>query len=159
MLEAAPHLDALVVPIGGGGLIAGMATVAKARRPDIEVIGVEARLFPGAYCRRRGEALPVGGPTIAEGIAVREQGRLTLPIIDRLVDDIVLVDEAAIEAAILTFLEIEKTVAEGAGAAGLAAVTTDPERFRDRKVGLVLCGGNIDTRLFRQILDGHTPSP
>ncbi len=152
ILDAAPELDVLVVPIGGGGLIGGMATAAKAMKPDIEVIGVEAALYPSVYRRMRGLPAIAGGPTIAEGIAVKEPGNLTFPIIERLVDDVVLVEEAAIEAAVLQLLEIEKIVAEGAGAAGLAAIASYPERFRGRRVGLVLCGGNIDSRLLSAVI-------
>ncbi len=152
MLEAAPDLDALVVPIGGGGLIGGVATAAKALRPEIRVVGVEAALYPSVYRRLRGLPPTAGGPTIAEGIAVKEPGSLTFPIIERLVDDVLLVEEAAIEAAVLQLLEIEKTVAEGAGAAGLAAVASHPERFRGHRVGLVLCGGNIDSRLLSAVI-------
>lgn len=152
MLAAAPDLDVLVVPIGGGGLIGGIATAAKALKPGIEVVGVEAALYPSVYRRLRGLPAMAGGPTIAEGIAVKEPGNLTFPIIERLVDDVVLVEEAAIEAAVLQLLEIEKTVAEGAGAAGLAAVASYPERFRGRRVGLVLCGGNIDSRLLSAVI-------
>lgn len=152
MLEAAPELEVLVIPIGGGGLIGGIATAAKAVKPGIEVIGVEAALYPSVYRRLRGLPAMAGGPTIAEGIAVKEPGNVTFPIIERLVDDVVLVEEAAIEAAVLQLLEIEKTVAEGAGAAGLAAVASYPERFRGRRVGLVLCGGNIDSRLLSAVI-------
>ncbi len=152
MLEAAPALDMLVVPIGGGGLIGGIATAAKALKPKIEVIGVEAALYPSVYRRLRGLPARAGGPTIAEGIAVKEPGDVTFPIIERLVDDVVLVEEAAIEAAVLQLLEIEKTVAEGAGAVGLAAVTSNPERFRGRRVGLVISGGNIDSRLLSAVI-------
>ena len=152
MLEAAPDLEVLVVPIGGGGLIGGIATAAKAIKPGIEVVGVEAALYPAVYRRLRGLPPVAGGPTIAEGIAVKEPGTLTFPIIERLVDDVLLVEEAAIEAAVLQLLEIEKTVAEGAGAAGLAAVASYPERFRGRRVGLVLCGGNIDSRLLSAVI-------
>ncbi len=152
MLEAAPDLDVLVVPIGGGGLIGGIATAAKAIKPGIEVVGVEAALYPSVFRRLRGLPAMAGGPTIAEGIAVKEPGNLTYPIIERLVDDVVLVEESAIEAAVLQLLEIEKTVAEGAGAAGLAAVASYPERFHGRSVGLVLCGGNIDSRLLSAVI-------
>jgi threonine dehydratase len=152
MLAAAPDLDVLVVPIGGGGLIGGMVIAAKAAKPGIEVVGVEAALYPSVYRRLRGLPPMAGGPTIAEGIAVKEPGELTFPIIERLVDDVLLVDEAAIEAAVLQLLEIEKMVAEGAGAAGLAAVAGHPERFRGRRVGLVLCGGNIDSRLLSAVI-------
>lgn len=152
MLKAAPDLDLLVVPIGGGGLIGGMATAAKGIKPELEVIGVEAALYPSTYQRLRGLPVTAGGPTLAEGIAVKEPGSLTFPIIKQLVDDVLLVEEAAIEAAILQLLEIEKTVAEGAGAAGLAALTSHPNRFRGRRVGLVLCGGNIDSRLLSAVI-------
>lgn len=152
MLEAAPELDVLVVPIGGGGLIGGIATAAKAVKPGIEVVGVEAALYPPVYRRLRGLPAMAGGPTIAEGIAVKEPGSLTYPIIERLVDDVMVVEEASIEAAVLQLLEIEKTVAEGAGAVGLAAVASYPERFRGRRVGLVLSGGNIDSRLLSAVI-------
>ena len=152
MLEAAPGLEVLVVPIGGGGLIGGMATAAKAVKPGIEIVGVEAALYPSVYRRLRGLPALAGGPTIAEGIAVKEPGNLTYPIIERLVAEVLLVEEAAIEAAVLQLLEIEKTVAEGAGAAGLAAVMSHPDRFRGRRVGLVLCGGNIDSRLLSAVI-------
>ena len=152
MMADAPDLDCIVTPIGGGGLISGMATVAKALKPEIEVIGVEARLFPSMHNRLSGEGLPCGGDTLAEGIAVKEPGRFTEQVIRQRVDDILLADEASLENAVSLLLQIEKTVVEGAGAAGLAAVLDHPERFRDRKVGLVLCGGNIDTRLLANVL-------
>lgn len=152
MLEAAPDLEVLIVPIGGGGLIAGMAVAAKALRPDIEVVGVEAALYPSVERRLKGLPGAPGGPTIAEGIAVKEPGGLNLPIIADLVGDVLLVDEGAIEAAVLQLLEIEKTVAEGAGAAGLAALVAHPDRFRGRRVGLVICGGNIDSRLLSAVI-------
>ncbi|WP_051328994.1 threonine ammonia-lyase [Geminicoccus roseus] len=152
MLEDHPDLDVLVVPIGGGGLISGMATAAKAIRPGIEIVGVEAALYPTVWRLRRGLPIEAGGPTIAEGIAVKHPGALTLPIIEELVDDVVLVDEAALETAVLMLLEIEKTVVEGAGAAGLAALLANGDRFRGRKVGLTLCGGNIDSRLLSAVI-------
>jgi len=152
MLAAVPALDMLVVPIGGGGLIAGMATAAKALRPDLTVIGVQSRRFPSMRCVLHGEAPVFGSSTIAEGIAVRTPGALTLPVVRERVDDIVLVDEGDFERAILMLLEIEKTVVEGAGAAGLAAVLADPDRFRGRCVGLVLCGGNIDPLTLASII-------
>jgi threonine dehydratase len=152
MLEDAPELETLVVPIGGGGLISGMATVAKALNPKIEVIGVQAQLYPSMYDKIKGEHLPCGGDTLAEGIAVKEPGEFTSRIIKRLVDDIVLVSEADLETAVSLLLQIEKTVVEGAGAAGLAAVMAYKERFAGKKVGLVLCGGNIDTRLLANVL-------
>ena len=152
MLEEHPDLDCLCVPIGGGGLLAGMAVAARSLRPDIELIGVQTRAFPAMLAATRGLELPFGSQTIAEGIAVRNVGRITREIIKELVDDILLVDEADIEHAISLLVAIEKTVAEGAGAAGLATVLAHPERFRGRKVGLVLCGGNIDTRLLGIVL-------
>ena len=152
MFEDVDDLDVLVVPIGGGGLISGISTVAKALRPGIEVIGVQAALFPSMYGRIKGEELPCGGDTLAEGIAVKAPGEFTAKIIADKVDDILLVDEEALESAVSLLLQIEKTVVEGAGAAGLAAVMSYPERFKGRKVGLVLCGGNIDTRLLANVL-------
>jgi threonine dehydratase len=152
MLEDAPEIDCLVVPIGGGGLISGMATVAKAQDRPIEVIGVEAALFPSMYSRINGLDMPCGGDTLAEGIAVKEPGEFTSRIIAERVDDIVLVEEAALERAVSLLLQIEKTVVEGAGAAGLAALLAHPERFAGRKIGLVLCGGNIDPRLLANVL-------
>jgi len=152
MLAAVPGLDALVVPIGGGGLISGMATAAKALKPGIELIGVEAALYPSMYNRVKDANLVIGGDTLAEGIAVKTPGVMTEGIIRALVDDIVLVPEAALERAVALLISIEKTVVEGAGAAGLAAVMSDPARYKGRKVGLVLCGGNIDTRLLASVL-------
>ena len=152
MLRAVPTLDTLVVPIGGGGLISGMATAAKAVKPGIEIIGVQALLYPSMYNRIRATDLPCRGDTLAEGIAVKSPGVLTEHIIRALVSDIILVDEVALERAVTLLIEIEKTVVEGAGAAGLAALLTAPERFRGRNVGLVLCGGNIDTRLLAGVL-------
>jgi threonine dehydratase len=143
MVRARPDLQTLLVPIGGGGLIAGMASAAKALSPSVEIIGVEAALYPAVHCLLHGHTPTGGGATIAEGIAVKRPGKLTMPIIRERVDDVLLVDEAAV----LALLEIEKTVVEGAGAVGLAAVQRDPERFRGRRVGLVLSGGNIDSRL------------
>ncbi len=152
LFEDAPDLDCIVVPIGGGGLISGMATVAKEQPKPVEVVGVEARLFPSSYNAYKGEDLPFGGDTLAEGIAVKEPGKLTQAVIDELADDIVLVDEPHLEEAVSLLLQIEKTVVEGAGAAGLAAVIANPERFRGKKIGLVLCGGNIDMRLLANVL-------
>ncbi|MGE0024527.1 MAG: threonine ammonia-lyase [Hyphomicrobium sp.] len=152
MLDAVPDLDTLIVPVGGGGLIAGMAVAAKALKPGIEVIGVEAALYPSMYNLVKGTALPVRGDTLAEGIAVAEPGTIAAGIIERLVDDIVLVSETDLERATFALLMIEKTVVEGAGAAGLAAVMADRSRWRGRKAGLVLTGGNIDPRLLASVL-------
>jgi threonine dehydratase len=152
LLADAPEIEIMVVPIGGGGLISGVATAAKALRPDIEVVGVQAELYPSMYCRISGDELPSAGDTIAEGIAVKKPGRLTPLVIERVVDEILLVPERFIETAVSLYLQIEKTVAEGAGAAGLAALLAHPERFRGRKVGLILSGGNIDTRLLATVL-------
>jgi len=152
MLADAPEIETLVVPIGGGGLISGMGTVAKAQHPPIEVIGVQAELFPSAYARFKGEEMECGGDTLAEGIAVKEPGSLTSHIVARVVDDIVLVSEADLEEALSLLLQIEKTVVEGAGAAGLAAVLAHRDRFAGKNVGLVLTGGNIDTRLLANVL-------
>lgn len=153
MLQCVPDLDVVVVSIGGGGLIAGMAVAMKALRPQLEVIGVQALRFPTMYNAIKHTELPVGQSSIAEGIAVGTPGRLPQAVIERHVDDILLVDEGDIEQAIVMLLEIEKTLVEGAGAAGLAAVLRHPERFRGRKVGLVLCGGNIDPLLLAAIIE------
>jgi threonine dehydratase len=152
MLAAVPDLDCLVVPIGGGGLMSGMATVARATDPEIALIGVQAKLFPSMYAHLAGQDLACGGDTLAEGIAVKAPGRFTAAIIAELVDEILLVDEGALEHAVALLLQIEKTVVEGAGAAGLAAVLSSPEKFAGKRVGLVLCGGNIDTRLLANVL-------
>ena len=152
MLEDAPEIDCLVVPIGGGGLISGMSTVAKAQDRPIEVIGVEAALYPSMYGRINGTPMACGGDTLAEGIAVKEPGEFTSRVIAAKVDDILLVEEAELERAVSLLLQIEKTVVEGAGAAGLAAVLAHPERFAGKKLGLVLCGGNIDPRLLANVL-------
>lgn len=152
MLADAPAIDTIVTPIGGGGLISGMATVAKAQDRPIEVVGVQAELYPSMYARINGKQLACGGDTLAEGIAVKAPGAFTSQVIARLVDEILLVGEAALERAVSLLLQIEKTVVEGAGAAGLAAVLAHPERFRGKTVGLVLCGGNIDTRLLANVL-------
>ncbi len=152
MLEAFPDLDALVVPIGGGGLIAGVAVAAKHLKPGIEVVGVEAALYPSVYRTLRELPPAFGGATIAEGIAVKTPGGHTLPIIRELVDEVLLVGEEAIETAMVRLLEGEKVVAEGAGAAGLAAVLAHRERFAGRRVGVVVCGGNVDTRLLASVM-------
>ncbi len=153
MLAAHPQLDTLVIAIGGGGLIAGIATAAKALKPSIEVIGVETERFPSMFHALRGTPATFGASTIADGIAVKEPGRLTKAIVERLVSDIVLVDEGDIEQAIVMLLEIEKTVVEGAGAASLAALLKEPGRYRGRRVGLVLCGGNIDPLVLAEIIE------
>ncbi|MEO1920373.1 MAG: threonine ammonia-lyase [Sphingomonadales bacterium CG12_big_fil_rev_8_21_14_0_65_65_10] len=152
MLEDAPELDMLAIPIGGGGLSSGMGTAAKALRPEIEVIGVEAQLYPALYNTLNGTDLPIGGDSIAEGIAVKEPGHFTREVLRDLLDDLLLVDEGHIESAIALLLTIEKTVAEGAGASGLAAVLQHREKFAGRNVGIPLCGGNIDTRLLANVL-------
>ena len=152
MLERVPLLDTLVVPIGGGGLISGIAIAARAVKPDLRIIGVEAALYPSMYNAIYDVDLPMRGDTLAEGIAVKSPGKITTEIVRRLVDEIVLVSEDQIERAVASLISIEKTVAEGAGAAGLAAVMAHPEPFAGRNVGLVLTGGNIDTRLIASVL-------
>ena len=156
MFEDVPAIDTLVTPIGGGGLISGMATVARAREAatgqSIQIIGVEAELFPSMYNRLNGTQLPCAGDTLAEGIAVKEPGGITARMVRALVDDIVLVSERRLEESVSLLLQIEKTVVEGAGAAGLAALLAYPEKFAGRTVGVVLCGGNIDTRLLANVL-------
>src|SRR5215467_4099452 len=152
MLEEVPDLDMLVIPIGGGGLIAGNAIAARGTRDTIEIIGVEAALYPSMRNAVTGANDPIGGPTLAEGIAVKNVGRLTLPVVRALVSNIILVDEEHVERAVNAYLTLQKTMAEGAGAAGLAAMLAEPERFRGRKVGLILCGGNIDPRILASIM-------
>ena len=152
MLEEAPDLEALVIPVGGGGLIAGNAVAARGVRPEIEVIGAEAVLYPSMWNAVHGRNRPVGGATLAEGIAVKNVGDLTLPICRELVSAIVLVGEAHLERAVNAYLTLQKAIAEGAGAAGLAAMLAEPDRFRGRKVGLILCGGNIDPRILASIM-------
>ena len=152
MLAAKDDFDCLVVPIGGGGLMSGMATVAKAIHPQIEMVGVQAELYPSMYSAVTGDERPCGGDTLAEGIAVKAPGTFTRQIIAALVDEVLLVKEPALEHAVSLLLQIEKTVVEGAGAAGLAAVLSNPEKFAGKTVGLVLCGGNIDTRLLANVL-------
>jgi threonine dehydratase len=152
MLDQVPDLDALVVPIGGGGLISGMAIAARALKPEIEIVGVEAELYPSMKNVVEGGADAIGGDTLAEGIAVKEPGRLTRAIIKDHVDRIELVSERDLEHAVALLVAIEKTVVEGAGAAGIALLLGAPERFRGRKVGTVLCGGNIDTHLLANVL-------
>jgi threonine dehydratase len=152
MLEDAPDIDMLVVPIGGGGLLSGMGTAARAIKPDIALVGVEAELFPSMYGVIKGLDLPCEGDTLAEGIAVKYPGLLTRRFVAALAEDILLVSERHLEQAVSLLLQIEKTVVEGAGAAGLAALLAHPGRFAGRTIGLVLCGGNIDTRLLANVL-------
>ncbi len=152
MLEEAPDIETLVIPIGGGGLIAGNAIAACAVKPSIEVVGVECALDPSMWNAIHHADRPCGGATLAEGIAVSKAGALTLPVVQELVHDIILVDEPLIERAVNTFLTLQKTMAEGAGAAGLAAMLSEPARFAGRKVGLILCGGNIDPRILASIM-------
>jgi threonine dehydratase len=152
MLEEAPELDALVVPVGGGGLIAGVAVAAKALKPEIEIYGVQTRAYPSMYNVIKGEHLPCAGQSMAEGIAVKEPGNDTIAVVRALVKDILLVGEAEVEHAIASLLEIEKTLVEGAGAAPYAAVATYPDLFKGKKVGLVLSGGNVDMRLLSNVI-------
>jgi threonine dehydratase len=152
MLEEVPALDVLVIPIGGGGLVSGIATAAKAIKPDIDIVGVESALYPSMWNAVHGERRALGGATLAEGIAVKNVGSLTLPIVRALVSDILLVDEEHIERAVNAYLTLQKAMAEGAGAAGLAAMLASPQRFAGRRVGLVLCGGNIDPRILASIM-------
>jgi threonine dehydratase len=152
MLEDAPDLDTLVVPIGGGGLMSGVSIAARAVKPDIELIGVEAELYPSMKCAIQGCNLPLGGDTLAEGIAVKHPGELTSRILKEHVNDVVLVAERDIERAVAMLVAVEKTVVEGAGSAGLAAMLADPDRYKGKKVGTLLCGGNIDIHLLANVL-------
>ena len=152
LLEDAPDIDTLVVPIGGGGLISGISVAAKALKPSIEIFGVEAQLYPSMYDALKNATLPCGGQTIAEGIAVKRPGELTRPIVEAFVNEVLLVREDEIESAVVSLLEIEKTVVEGAAAAAFAAVRSNPDIFRNRKVGIVLSGGNIDMRLLSVVI-------
>ncbi len=152
MLAAEPTLDTLCISVGGGGLIGGIATAAKALKPGIEIIGVQTERFPAMVAHFRGIGLASAASSIAEGIAVKQPGELTKPLVRSHVDDMLLVSEEALEEAILMLLEIEKTVVEGAGAAGLAALLKHRARFAGRRVGLVLCGGNIDPLLLAEII-------
>ena len=152
MLEDHPELDMIVIPVGGGGLMAGCSVAAKGMKPSIAMIGVETELYPSMYNALKDGNAPIGGQTIAEGIAVKNVGAKTVAICKALLDDVVLVSEQSIERAIALLLMIEKTVVEGAGVAGFAALLEHPERFKGKNVGLVLCGGNIDPRLLANVL-------
>ena len=152
MLEDAPDLEILPIPIGGGGLIGGMATAAKHVNPDIEVIGVEPTMYPSFSAMRAGQKAQVGGLTVAEGIAVKTVGELTYGVANPLISDVLLIDEPYFERGVALYANVEKVIAEGAGAASLAALLAYPERFKGKKCGLVLTGGNIDTRLLASVL-------
>jgi threonine dehydratase len=152
MLADAPNIDTLLIPIGGGGLFSGMGTAARALKPGIDLVGVQAELYPSMYARLKQADMPCGGDTLAEGIAVKQPGELTSRFVAALADEILLVSERDLETAVSLLLQIEKTVVEGAGSAGLAALLAHPDRFRGREVGIVLCGGNIDTRLLANVL-------
>ncbi|HEV7354111.1 MAG TPA: threonine ammonia-lyase [Brevundimonas sp.] len=152
-LEDAPEIEDLVIPIGGGGLIAGSSIAAKALKPDLRVFGVEAAMYPSFSARRRGETPVCGGQTIAEGIAIKAVGDIPFALADPLVEDVLVCQEEAFEKGVAFFATLEKTVAEGAGAGGLAALLAYPERFAGRKVGIVLCGGNIDARMLAVVLN------
>jgi len=152
-LEDAPDIEDLVIPIGGGGLIAGSSIAAKTLKPDIRVFGVEAAMYPSFAARRRGETPVCGGQTIAEGIAIKAVGDIPFALADPLVEDVLVCEEEAFEKGVAFFATLEKTVAEGAGAGGLAALLAYPERFAGRKVGIVLCGGNIDARMLAVVLN------
>jgi threonine dehydratase len=152
MLEDVPELEVLVVPIGGGGLIAGSAIAARGAKPSLQIIGVESALYPSMWNALRNAKRPLGGATLAEGIAVKSVGALTLPIVRGLVAEVLLVDEPHLERAVNAYLCLEKVIAEGAGAAGLAAMLAEPRRFRGKKVGLILSGGNIDPRVLASIM-------
>jgi threonine dehydratase len=152
MLEDAPDLDTIVVPIGGGGLMSGISIAARALKPQIELIGVEAELYPSMKCAIEGCRMPLGGDTLAEGIAVKQPGELTSRILKEYANDVVLTSERDLERAVAMLVGVEKTVVEGAGAAGVAAMLADSERYRGKKVATVLCGGNIDTHLLANVL-------
>ncbi len=152
MLVDAPQIDVFAVPIGGGGLLSGVGTAAKALKPGIEIVGVQAEMFPSMYSLMNGLDMPSEGETLAEGIAVKYPGLITREMVRTLADDIVLVSERDLEKAVSLLLQIEKTVVEGAGSAGLAALLAHPDRFRGKTVGVILCGGNIDTRLLANVL-------
>jgi threonine dehydratase len=152
MLEDAPDLDVIAVPIGGGGLMSGVSIAARSVKPDIELIGVEAELYPSMKCAIQDCQMPLGGDTLAEGIAVKQPGELTSRILKEYANDVVLVSERDLERAVSMLVGIEKTVVEGAGAAGLAAMLSEPGRYKGKKVATLLCGGNIDTHLLANVL-------
>jgi threonine dehydratase len=152
MLEDAPDLDTIIVPIGGGGLMSGVSIAARAVKPDIELIGVEAELYPSMKCAIQHCQMPLGGDTLAEGIAVKQPGELTSRILAEYANDVVLASERDLERAVAMLVGIEKTVVEGAGAAGLAAMLAEPGRYKGKKVATLLCGGNIDTHLLANVL-------
>jgi threonine dehydratase len=152
MLEDAPDLDTIVVPIGGGGLMSGIAIASRSIKPDIELIGVEAELYPSMKCAIQNCQMPLGGDTLAEGIAVKQPGLLTSRILSEYANDVVLVTERDLERSVAMLVGIEKTVVEGAGAAGLAAMLSEPGRYKGKKVATLLCGGNIDTHLLANVL-------
>ena len=152
MLEQVPELDTLVVPVGGGGLISGIAIAAKTMKPLIRIYGVESRSYPSMHQKLAGQPVTVGGDTIAEGIAVKDVGTIGFDVVRRLVEEVVVVEEDTIERAVVALIEIEKTVAEGAGAAGLAALLEQPARFAGRRVGIPISGGNIDSRALASVL-------
>ena len=152
MLEDAPDLDTIVVPIGGGGLMSGVSIAARSVKPGVELIGVEAELYPSMKCAIQQCHLPLGGDTLAEGIAVKQPGELTSRILSDYANDVVLVSERDLERAVAMLVGIEKTVVEGAGAAGLAAMLAEPDRYKGKKVATLLCGGNIDTHLLANVL-------
>ncbi len=152
-LEDAPDLDALIIPIGGGGLIAGCAIAAKAIKPDIRIFGVEAAMYPSFTARRAGQPPKCSGQTIAEGIAIKAVGEIPFALADPLIEDVIVCQEEDFEKGVAFFATLEKTVAEGAGAGGLAALLAQPERFNGMKVGIVLCGGNIDARMLAVVLN------
>jgi len=153
MLIDQPDLDVLVVPIGGGGLVGGIATIAKEMRPDIRIVGVQTEAYPSMQAAMAGRDIVCGGETLAEGIAVKKPGRVTLPVVKALVDEIVLVNEKQLEWAVSALVEQQRVIAEGAGAAGIAAIYAHPQLFKGLKVGVVICGGNIDPRLLSSILN------
>ena len=153
MLIDQPDLDILVVPIGGGGLMGGIATIARDMRPNIKIYGVQTELYPSMKLAVEGKEITCGGETLAEGIAVKKPGGVALPVVDALVDEILLVDERELEWAVGALIEQQRVVSEGAGAAGIAAIHANPALFAGKKVGVVICGGNIDPRLLASILN------